>query len=308
MEPLWGCTLDLEDAFFHVPIGWLFHCYLAFILDNRVFVFQYLPFCLALAPWAFNRIINPIKSHLHLHSIKAHSYLDDFCFLQTSPEGLQLVMDYVLNLLQRLGLSANLPKSNLTPSEEVEYLGVVFHLDTLTLSLPQSKVDRILTLARSTLHLHQCSRRYLESLTGFLNWASAFVPLGRLHLRPLVKWMNQHTSPVTRDHLVPLDGPFKSSLQIWLDRSALLPGALGPYVSASSITPADDGHIPVGLVRGPPTAPSGGHLASGVCGPLLPRAEGHSPVPSQLAPLLKGQSVMVMTDNTTAVSCILNHY
>ena len=81
VEPLWGCTLDLEDAFFHVPIGWLFHCYLAFILDNRVFVFQYLPFGLALAPWAFNRIINPIKSHLHLRSIKAHSYLDDFCFL-----------------------------------------------------------------------------------------------------------------------------------------------------------------------------------------------------------------------------------
>ena len=54
VEPSWGCTLDLEDAFFHVPIGWLFHCYLAFILDNRVFVFQYLPFGLALVPWAFN--------------------------------------------------------------------------------------------------------------------------------------------------------------------------------------------------------------------------------------------------------------
>ena len=37
----------MEDAF-DVPIGWLFQRYLAFILDNWVFVFQYLPFGLAL--------------------------------------------------------------------------------------------------------------------------------------------------------------------------------------------------------------------------------------------------------------------
>ena len=106
----------LEDAFFHVPIGWLFHSYLAFILDNRVFVFQYLPFGLSLAPWAFNRITNPVKSHLHLRSIHAHSYLDDFFFLQSSPEGLQSVVTYVLDLFRWRGLSVNAKKSNLTPS------------------------------------------------------------------------------------------------------------------------------------------------------------------------------------------------
>ena len=60
VEPMWGCTLDLEDAFFYVSICWLFHFYLAFVLDNRVFVFQYLPFGLAFAPWAFNRVTYPI--------------------------------------------------------------------------------------------------------------------------------------------------------------------------------------------------------------------------------------------------------
>ena len=92
VEPLWGCVLDLEDAFFHLPIAWLFHCFLAFVLDNRIFVFQFLPFGLALAPWAFNRITNPIKSHLHLRSMKTHSFLDDFFFLATSPERLLAVI------------------------------------------------------------------------------------------------------------------------------------------------------------------------------------------------------------------------
>ena len=221
VEPMWGCTLDMQDAFFHVPIAWRFHGYLAFVLDGRVFVFQYLPFGLALAPWAFNRIINPVKSHLHLCSIHAHSYLDDFFFLSSTPEGLQDVVEYVLGLFKRLGLSVNDKKSNLLPSQKVEYLGAVFHLDSLKLTLPESKVSRIVSFSQDTLLLRRCSRRHLESLMGLLNWASNFIPLGRLHLRPLIRWMNLHTSPPTRDHLTDLDGFFKSSLRVWVDRPFL---------------------------------------------------------------------------------------
>ena len=222
VEPMWGCTLDLQDAFFHVPMAWRFHGFLAFVLDGRVFVFQYLPFGLALAPWAFNRITNPVKSHLHLCSVHAHSYLDDFFFLSFSPEGLQEVVDFVLDLFRRLGLSVNVKKSNLSPSQKVQYLGAIFHLDSLTLTLPESKVAQIVSLAQDTLLLRQCSRRHLERLMGLLNWASNFVPLGRLRLRPLIRWMNRHTSPPTRDQLTPLDGAFKSSLQVWVDRSFLV--------------------------------------------------------------------------------------
>ena len=115
----------------------------------------------------------------------------------------------------------NFGKSNLAPSQEVEYFGAVFHLDTLTLSLPRSKVDLISSLARDTMHLHQCSRRHLERLMGVLNWASNFVPLGRLHLRPLIKWMNCNTSALTRDLPTLLDDVFKTSLRVWLDPSFL---------------------------------------------------------------------------------------
>ena len=304
VEPMWGCTLDLEDAFFHVPISWLFHCYLAFVLDNRVFVFQYLPFGLALAPWAFNRVTNPIKSHLHLRSIRAHSYLDDFFFLQSSPEGLRAVLDYVLDLFLRLGISVNFGKSNLTPSQDVQYLGAVFHLSTLTLSLPLSKVGLISSLARGAMSLQQCSRRHLESLMGVLNWASNFVPLGRLHLRPLIKWMNSNTSPSTRDLPVPLDNAFRSSLQVWSDRSFLelsVPMSL-PLPSLQLMTDASQ---------------------TGWCGILLPhQVEGtwppeyadHSSNSLELraillslrhfTPILQGKAVMAMTDNTTAVACL----
>ena len=66
VESLWGCTIDMKDSSFHVPISWLFHCYLAIILDDRV-LFYYFLFGLALASWPFNRLschspFNPFKS------------------------------------------------------------------------------------------------------------------------------------------------------------------------------------------------------------------------------------------------------
>ena len=305
VEPLWGCVMDLEDAFFHIPIGWFFHKFLAFSLDNRIFVFQFLPFGLAIAPWAFNRITNPIKSHLHLRSIKSHSYLDDFLFLETSPEGLNSVLHYVTNLFKNLGLSINFKKSNLIPSQRVEYLGAVFHLDSLRLSLPQSKVQLILSLCHRSLLLHSCSRRHLESLIGVLNWASNFVPLGRLHLRPLVKWMNRNSSPQTRDLPVPLGQELKSSLLPWLDRSFLehsIPMS-PPLPSIQLMTDSSK---------------------EGWCGVIFPHhvekewppefASHHSNTLElraillslhHFAPLLRNNSVMIMSDNTTAVSCIL---
>ena len=88
------------------------------------------------------------------------------------------MLDYVLDLFLRLGIYVNFGKSNLTPSQDMQYLGAVFHLNTLTLSLPLSKVGLISSLAQGTMPFQQCSRRHLESLMGILNWALNFVPLG----------------------------------------------------------------------------------------------------------------------------------
>ena len=221
IQELWGCTIDLQDAFFNVPVSWVFHKYLAFILDGAVYVFQYLPFGLAVAPWAFSRVVRPIKGHCHLLGIRLHSYLDDFIVLQLSRQALRRDTSTILDLFQSLAIAVNVKKSHLTPSQTVEYLGVIFHLDTLTLSLTSSKVQSISSLCNSLMHSSCQSRRELEHLIGVLNFASYLVPLGRLRLRPLVSWMNSNTSTSTRDLPVPLGAPFKSALRMWLDKDYL---------------------------------------------------------------------------------------
>ena len=86
---LWACTADITDAFHQVPLQWQVHKFFAFIIGKgptlRVFVFQFLPFGLSIAPWAFNRVMNPIKKHIREFLIILHTYLDDFMIMAETP-------------------------------------------------------------------------------------------------------------------------------------------------------------------------------------------------------------------------------
>ena len=304
--PLWGCTVDLKDAYYHVPMAWFFHGYLAFQVDGRTYVFQFLPFGLAVAPWAFHRVIRPIKGFIHRQSIRFHTYLDDFLVLHPTLVGLRRVTSTILRLLSRLGITVNYKKSHLSPSQTVEFLGVVLHLDSGLLSLPWAKVLAISNLCQSTLSRSLRSRRQLESLLGLLNFAAPLVPLGRLRLRPLISWMTSHTSPSSRDLPVPLDPYFHSLLEVWQD-----PGFLSQSVPMSLPVPS------LQLMTDASLSGWGGVLLPHRVSGLWPSSWAGMSINwlelqaiflslQHFLPFLKGQCVQVMSDNTTAVACLLH--
>ena len=306
VEALWGCTIDLKDAYFHVPMGWAFHHYLAFSVDGRVFLFQYLPFGLSVAPWAFHRIIKPVMAYLHRRYVQIHSYLDDFLNLHPTQEGLKSNTALVLSLFQRLGIMVNYKKSSLTPSRNVVFLGVLLRLDRLTMELPPSTALKIISLCGRTLSRSRQSRRCLESLMGLLNFAAPLVPLGRLRLRPLIMWMNSHSSASNRDVPILLDSPFKDLLRIW-QSTAFLSLSVPMSIPVPQLQLMTDASL------------------SGWSGVLLPyRVSGHWPGEYRDRSInwlelqavfralqhflwcLKGRSVLILCDNTTVVSCLLH--
>lgn len=304
LEAAWGITVDLEDAYFNVPISELFQHFFAFVVDGEVYIFLRLPFGLALAPWAFHRVMRPIKGFCHRQGLRLHSYLDDFFLLHRSLQGLREDTTYLLGVFRSLGINVNYGKSNLTPSRTVEYLGVTFHLDTGVLSLPMCKVVAIHSMCRSFGAKSHSSRRQLEHLVGTLNFAAQFVPLGVLHLRPLVTWMNFHTSPSTRDLRVPLDSVFKSHLQVWQGMDLM--GASVPMSPPSpSINLMTDSSLFgwSGIVLP--------YSASGVWPPSFSNMSINwlelmaiKKSLKHFVHLLRGRSVLLMSDNSTSVACI----
>ena len=304
LEAAWGITVDLEDAYFNVPISEFYQHFFAFVVDGEVYIFLRLPFGLALAPWAFHRVMRPIKGFCHRQGLRLHSYLDDFFLLHRSLQGLREDTAYLLGVFRSLGINVNYGKSNLTPSRTVEYLGVTFHLNTGVLSLPMSKVVAIHSMCRSFGAKSHSSRRQLEHLVGTLNFAAQFVPLGVLHLRPLVTWMNFHTSPSTRDLRVPLDSVFKSHLQVWQGMDLM--GASVPMSPPSpSINLMTDSSLFgwSGIVLP--------YSASGVWPPSFSNMSINwlelmaiKKSLKHFVHLLRGRSVLLMSDNSTSVSCI----
>ena len=61
--------IDLQDAYFHVPIHCSSRKYLRFAFENRVYQFQVLPFGLNTAPQVFTRLGHTVTGYLHRQGI-----------------------------------------------------------------------------------------------------------------------------------------------------------------------------------------------------------------------------------------------
>ena len=186
-----------------------------------VFVFQFLPFGLSTAPWAFTRIIRPIKCHIRIHIGPFHSYLDDFLILAMTALRLSSNVPKIKALIENLGLSFNDAKSDFTPRFLVDYLGIYLNIRDMTLSLPEEKI----TMSKSACDLfkqsQEVTRRQMECLLGFLSFISRYIQRGRLRLLPLIARMLWLCSKEDRDIPFPQDRKFLRLLAIWEEDSFL---------------------------------------------------------------------------------------
>ena len=127
-QGLWACSIDLTDAYYHVPINEHFRKYLRFAIAGKVYQFVALPFGLVIAPRIFTDVMLEVARVLRTCGVQVHMYLDDWLFKHQDPEALSLQITATLSLLQQLGLIVNLKKSDLTPNQVVEFVGVLYNL------------------------------------------------------------------------------------------------------------------------------------------------------------------------------------
>ena len=69
--------IDLQDAYFSLPIVKRHRKYLRFIWRNTLYEFQCLCFGLGLAPFNFTKAMKPIFSQLRREGIDCTHYIDD---------------------------------------------------------------------------------------------------------------------------------------------------------------------------------------------------------------------------------------
>ena len=109
----WFTTVDLRDAYFHVPIAPRHQHFLRFAFRGRHFQFRVLPFGLSLSPRVFTRVVAAALAPLQKQGMKVLPYLDDW--LICAPSQSQAARDTARLLLHaaRLGRTVNFVKSRL---------------------------------------------------------------------------------------------------------------------------------------------------------------------------------------------------
>ena len=178
-------TLDLKDAYFTIPIHEDHSKYLRFEWQSQLFEFICLPFGLSSAPRVFTKVMKPIVATLRSKGIKIVIYLDDLAIISASHTLALAELHEVITTLESLGFIINREKSQLVPSQVIEFLGFKINSITMTVFLSDEKVDDFVSKVTKLYNNPSCSIRDLASLIGLIISVFPAIRPAKLHFREL---------------------------------------------------------------------------------------------------------------------------
>ncbi|XP_013878914.1 uncharacterized protein LOC106528317 [Austrofundulus limnaeus] len=180
----WFTSINLKDAYFHVPVIPAHRKYLRFSFQEIQYQYNHLPFGYALTPRIFSKCVETALQPLRSAGMRILFYLDDLLLLAPSRQEAASQTEKLSAHLRMLGFSINWKKSSLIPAQSSTYLGVDLNSVTMTahLSLPKKRLLSLLAHVRPRTSVTALT---IMRLLGMMTAAHAVVPLGLLHTRPL---------------------------------------------------------------------------------------------------------------------------
>ena len=221
----WVISIDLTDAYFHVPIHPQSQKYLRFQTKKRGFPVSSSSF------WcrdSFPRV------HSHCQRGQTHSSSQEpqnpsisvrLASSVTNKRSMSQDSEKLVQLVQELGWLINFQKSELIPTQKLVFLGYHFDLQKGLVFPTQKKLDRLNAQTVSIRKSLVLTPRKLMSLIGTLASLEKAVPLGRLHMRPFQWYLESHWKfPQSLDKRIPVTGNFLEHLKWWEELKNLMAG------------------------------------------------------------------------------------
>lgn len=307
-EGAWTVSLDLSEAYWHVPVNRRLMRYLSVRLDDVTYQFAKLPFGLNVAPRIFTFLVKTaLRPLIKKENIVILFYLDDWLIVADSEEACLAQSRRVVEYVSLLGFNINVRKSHLRPTQSPEWLGLMWDTTSCSVALSDSNRKRIRKKLYLFLHSRFVTRRRWESVVGSLNWAQLAVPLGKLRLRRLIRMGNRCFPASAPFALRKVPRSLAARLAYWL-RPRTLSASQPWYPPPPSLSVDTDASGEIGWGY----QSTMGHQDWGVWSQNDRR---HINAKELSVPLfflrehgesLRGESVAFAMDNTSAVACI-NH-
>ena len=302
----WAVSVDLADAYHHVPIAPQSQRLLGFSFSGRVYRYRALPFGLSPAPRVFTRLVSAVAAFLRERGIRVFCYLDDWLIVASNPQLLISHRDFTLNLVQNLGFIVNWEKSSLIPTQHPTFLGAEIDLPGQLARPSSERVGNILAATRALRARRAAPARTWMQLLGYMASLVDVLPDCRLHMRPLQIHLLQHyrpnVDPLSR--VVPVVEQVRPHLAKWLRRQFLTQGKRLRMPQPEVTVTTDASLMGWGAV-------CSGHMVSGVWPssrplPHINLLEFRAVLLAGLRfqSLLEGKAVLFQTDNVTVAAYI----
>ncbi|XP_069821040.1 uncharacterized protein [Dendropsophus ebraccatus] len=230
-------TIDLQDAYLHVPILKSHRRFLrvAVLQHRQILHYQFtcLPFGITSAPRVFTKIAVVLTAHLRTQGVYITPYLDDWLVRAPTEDLLLHHLEMTLKVLQDHGFIINEKKSRLLPTQRITYLGFLIDTVQMRLFLSPDRVFKTQQAIRSLCSYQECSIWFAMRVLGMLTSAIEAVQWARAHIRVLQDHILSHweRSPDSLDYCIPISTRVKVDLRWWLAKTRLRQGK-------SLITPA----------------------------------------------------------------------
>ena len=182
----WFCSMDLKDAFLHIPIHDSFRKFLRFRWLESLFEWQVLPFGLKCSPRVLTKVLRPVVAFFRVTwGILIAIYMDDILIQGSSPNQAYLHAQAAALLFMVLGWSLNWKKSDFIPTQRTTHLGFIVDSVAMTVSCPADKIAILQSSCRNLMVVKVVSVHDAEKILGTMESVRPVTPLCALHYRAL---------------------------------------------------------------------------------------------------------------------------
>ena len=301
-------SIDLSEAYFHVPVHRNYRKYMRIALFGRVLQFKAMPMGLNVSARIFTKIILEMLKMVRKKKVWIHAYLDDL-ILKNWHWNWELLKNQTWDtvvLTTKLGWLINFVKSELDPKWRMIYVGIFFQFDKGLALAPLEKVKELESMIKSLIAQKGGKARIWSKVIGKMGSMMRQITLGPLHRRTAQKILKTQWTQKRQDweDWVPLPEDLVAELSWWLNRANTQRGvSLEPWKPTKTLfTDASKWGF-------------GATLGKSMVWDQWSRAESqaHSNNLEMLATIraveslqdqLRGESLLICSDNTTTVATI----
>lgn len=214
-------SIDLKDAYYSVNVDEAYRKYLRFTWNDQLYQFTCLPNGLTSAPRLFTKLMKPVFSKLRGLGLISVYYLDDTWLMGVTEGDCLDNVEFTFQLLQKTGFLVNSEKSQMIPSQKIQFLGFILNSIDMTVSLPIDKKERIISLCSELLNNSYHTIRFIAKVIGVLVSSLPGVRYGELFYRYLEsnKIHALKQSAGNFDESMTLGSEAKIELKWWVDNS-----------------------------------------------------------------------------------------